>query len=347
MKIVSRAECGREAWDGVVTSSPDGWVWALWNWQDLILAVPRWQLAEASFAVVNDSRVIAAVPLQWSGDRRVLACSGWGLTSPALARELSEQERRATLDVVFAEIDRLARLGSAHRIDMALSPVCSTALGVRDQNPFTTFGFAGTTGVVRALDLSRSDEELLADCSRDTRQQLRKARDAGVTSRTVAWPEWLDDYYRLHSETYERTGEQPHPREYFSGIADALAPQGHSVLSAAFDRDGRVLAFHNTARLAGGAMYHTGCSTAAALDCGANYVVLWSAVLSAKAAGARWYEVGEVFPSVTSGKQRGLTTFKSKFGGQTLWIHRATRAIEPEPAAPGRFGKLLRWRSKS
>jgi hypothetical protein len=346
VKIVSRKECGREAWDGVVMSSPDGWVWALWKWQELILAVPRWQLAEASFAVTDGSRPLAVVPLQWSGDRRVLGCSGWGFTAPALAADLSGSERRATLDVVFAEMDRIARRGSATRIDLALSPVSATAMAVRDQNPFIEFGYAGTTGQVRALDLSQSEDELLADCSRDTRQQLRKARDRGVTSRAVAWPEFLDDYYRLHTETYERTGEQPHPREYFSGIAHALGHDGHSVLSAAFDRDGRVLAFHNTARLAGGAMYHTGCSTAAALDCGANYVALWSAVLGAKAAGVRWYEIGEVFPSVSSGKQRGLTTFKSKFGGQSLSIHRATRAIEPEPAATGPIGRLLRWRSR-
>ncbi len=347
MRIVSRAECGREAWDGVVTASPDGWVWALWDWQDLILAVPRWQLAEASFAVMEQSTTLAAVPLQWSGDRQVLGCSGWGHTAPALAAGLSGSDRRATHDFLFAEIDRIARKGSASRISLALSPVSATSMAAGDQNPFVAFGFAGTTGEARVLDLSRSEGELLADCSRDTRQQLRKAAEAGVTARAVAWPEWLDEYYRLHVETYERTGEQPHPREYFAGIAGQLAPGGNSVLTAAFDRNGRVLAFHNTARLADGAMYHTGCSSAAALDCGANYVALWSAVLGAKAAGARWYEVGDVFPSVTSGKQRGLTTFKSKFGGQTRWVHRAARTIEPEPAATGAFGRLLRWRSKS
>ena len=44
--------------------------------------------------------------------------------------------------------------------------------------------------------------------------------------------------------------------------------------------------------------------------------MFWEVILNAKRRGIGWYESGEVFPGAVSGKELGLTVFKSKFGGQ-------------------------------
>jgi len=281
--------------------------------------------------VVDGDEPVAVVPLHWIAVDRRLSGSGFGLTAPAIIGGAAEERARIST-FVFDEVRALARRLGARRVEFALSPVSQTALAANGSNPFLQYGFADESGHSRVLDLRQTESELHAGLARDARQQIRKANDAGITARQVPWSEWLDDYYRLHQETYTRTGVTPHMREYFAGIAERLAPRGYSMLTAAFDANGNVLAFHNTARLGGGAMYHTGCSTESALRAGANYVAFWEALKHAKAAGCEWYELGEVFPGHTSGKTHGLTVFKSKFGGEVRPSFRAALTLPDDPA---------------
>lgn len=332
IQIVSRAEAGREAWDRVVESSPDAWVWGLFDWQDLILQVPRWQLEEASFALIDDGQVVAAVPLQWSPAAKRLSGSGWGLTAPALAAD--HPDRAVLARAAYAHVMSVAAQRRATRIEFALSPVTrSSAASIASGNPFVPFGFTDESSHARVLDLRQPEEALLGQFSRDARQQIRKATAVGITARQVSWADYLERYYEVHSATYIRTGETPHPREYFEGIATRMAPRGNSVLWAAFEPGGGVIAFHNTARLGSGAMYHTGCSLEPALETGANYLAFWSAIRGAREAGCDRYELGEVFVGDVTGKKRGLTTFKSKFGGEIVPFYRAGITL-PSEAAP-------------
>ncbi len=45
-------------------------------------------------------------------------------------------------------------------------------------------------------------------------------------------------------------------------------------------------------------------------------------MLGAKEEGFRWYEVGEIFPGTLDEKLKGLSTFKSKFGGELYRFYR-------------------------
>lgn len=318
----------------MLSTSPDAWVWALWAWQELILSVPRWQLTEAGFALLDGDRVVGVVPLQWSGDKRRLSGTGFGLTSPAVIGGVSDEDRERYRLMIFDHIRSLADAGGAQRLEFALSPVSRAAVAdPSSDNPFVRFGFDDESGWARVLNLRPDADALFAQCSKDTRQQIKRARAAGVTVRRADWIASLDDYYALHTETYARTGVPPHPREYFEGIARHLGPAGHSVLWGAYDASGRPIAFHNCARFGTGAMYHTGCSAGAALENGANYLVFWESILDAKATGALDYEIGEVFPGA-EGKRSGLTTFKSKFGGTTRPVFRAGKSLIPVAASP-------------
>ena len=117
-----------------------------------------------------------------------------------------------------------------------------------------------------------------------------------------------------------------------------MAPLGHSVLWVARDRAGVPIGFHNDMYFGKGAWYHTGCSTQAALENGANYLLFWEALRGAKASGRRYYDCGEVFPDAGQGKSKGLTFFKTRFGGTARPFVKVVKAYamvdQRSPAKP-------------
>src|SRR3546814_11204033 len=99
---VPRAEIPADEWDDVVQGSPDGWVFGLYGWQELILAVERWGLQDHSFALRENGRLVAVVPLQFSPNGGVMASSGWGGAGPTLCGSLSDKARRRVMGAAVA-----------------------------------------------------------------------------------------------------------------------------------------------------------------------------------------------------------------------------------------------------
>ena len=186
----------------------------------------------------------------------------------------------------------------------------------------------------QVLDLSRSEDELFQAISPTTKPLLKRALDHGIEVRRVDWVEYLDAYYDCHCETYARTGVDPHPKAYFSGIAHEIAPLGYAVLLAAFTHTGEPIAFHNAARFGKGALYHTGCSHPRALELGANHLLLWQSILSAKQDGLNWFDVGTILPGTTDPKLKGLSLFKTRFGGEAHQFFRCEMELPGRVPAP-------------
>lgn len=316
-QFVARATLARVDWDTLVTASPDGWVFSLYGWQELILAVREWDLQDWSFGLHQGGQLIAVVPLQFNPHNRRIASSAWGGSGPVLHVSLQGKQRQRVMQQLLDEcILRGQQCGATH-FDFTTLPATRSSIDSRwGVNPFVGFGFDDQAGLSQLIDLSRAEDELWGDLSADTRRQIRIAKERGYSVERVDWTEHLDGYYALHCETYKRTGVEPHPRAYFSGMAAHTAPSGHSVLWCVKTTDGEVLAYHNAAWLGEGAYYHTGCSKTLAGEHGASYLLFWEAMLGAKAAGMRWYDCGAIFPNAKDPKQRGLTTFKTKFGGE-------------------------------
>jgi dTDP-4-amino-4,6-dideoxygalactose transaminase len=318
MNTVSRQELSAVEWDAVVKASPDGWVFSLWGWQELIETVEPWALEDHSFAIREGRRLLAVVPLHYDPGSGRMASSGWGGSGPILDYRLDEKVRDNIMGRAIQHCIELARERGAAGFDVSLSPVTTTAIssdwGI---NPLVFHGLEDCSGLAQVIDLSKSEDELWADLKSDTRRQIKKAREAGLVVERVDWAQHLGHYYELHVATYTRTGVQPHPRAYFSGIAAHTAPTGYSVLWSVRTTSGETIAYHNAAWYGAGASYHTGCSTQSAGLSGASYLLFWEAMLGAKHEGIRWYDCGAIFPgAVGSEKQKGLSTFKTKFGGQ-------------------------------
>lgn len=334
--LVSRKDIKRSDWDNVVLHSPDGWVFSLWAWQEMIQAVEPWALEDHSFAFREGRRLLAVVPLHYHPGSNRVASTGWGGSGPVLDRQLKGKARNFLMAQAMSYCVELARARGAAGFDISLSPVTATSISSAwGVNPLVFHGLEDRSGLAQVVDLSLSEDVLWADLSADARRQIKQARDAGFFVERVDFLQHLDQYYELHVATYKRTGVHPHPRAYFLGIAEYTASIGNSVLWAVRSPTGEVFAYHNAAWFGAGACYHTGCSTEASGLSGASYFLFWEAMLGAKRAGIRWYDCGAIFPCVmASEKQKGLSTFKTKFGGQPHRQFSAGLNFSSQIAAP-------------
>jgi hypothetical protein len=323
-------------WDTLVASSPDGFAWATTAWRQVILGVERWQLEDHSFALTEDSRLLAVMPLQYCPPIRVMSSTGWGSSGPVVSAGLGIKHRKKVLTQMFEHAENLARQCGAVEFSFGVPPVNQISINAPwGVNPYLDYGFEERSGVTRILDLSLDVEILWKDLSEIARRTINRARHTGYTVERGDWQAEVDTYYACHVETYTRTGVPPHPKAYFEGIADCSTPKGMSVLWVCRDAGGKAVAFHNSALFTGSGMYHTGCSASDAIEEGVNYLLFWEVMCGLKDMGIRWYECGEVCPNTTQesfGKNKlfGTAVFKSKFGGENHRYFRCFKRLVQE-----------------
>lgn len=154
LQIVARSEMAAADWNDVVEGSPDGWVFSLFGWQDLILAADKWGLEEFSFGLRENGKLIAEIPLQSNRHNRKISSSGWGGSGPVLHGSLVGKSRFRVMRAALDHRVALGRQCGASHFDFSVSPVTrssiTSAWGV---NPFVSFGFEGS---VNPLSSNRS-----------------------------------------------------------------------------------------------------------------------------------------------------------------------------------------------
>jgi lipid II:glycine glycyltransferase (peptidoglycan interpeptide bridge formation enzyme) len=217
----------------------------------------------------------------------------------------------AALDA-FTEAARRAAggLGIAHlRIDPELEdPNGSVAATLRilgwkpapDIQPRST----------RVIDLARTEEELLADLRKKTRQSLRRAQDEGL--RVIsAGPDRIADFHRTLADTMDRLGLPFRSVGFFRDLWAAYAGAGRAMLLLAETPVGEVA----SATLLVGwgprlvALY--GATTAEGRKLNAKYLVNWEALVRAAAAGYALYDMWGL-------PNEGIAYFKSGWGGRRV-----------------------------
>jgi len=329
-----------EGWDDFVRKSPDGWVWGLAGWQRMIERVSEWDLRPQSFELRENGKRVAIMPLHVN-PHGVAASSGWGLVGPMLMGGIDSSDRRRILKLVLSEATRRAVESGATLIQIGSMPITqSSNENLYGVNPFFEFGFSDTSTNSMVLDLTADEESLWFSMSTLARRQIRKAEREGFQAQTVDWAEELKSYYQIHVETYRRTGVAPHPLQYFKGISEEIAPDGHSLLWVGVSSSGEKVAYQNINVFGTASYYHTGCSLEVAQHSGVNYLIMWRAILAAKAQGLQRFDIGEVFFDVATGKQKGLTSFKSKFGGVLRRYYKASMKLVQEDVEVVPLGPL-------
>ncbi len=182
------------------------------------------------------------------------------------------------------------------------------------------------------VDLSKSEEELLANMRKTTRYSIRQAEKIGVA---IQESSDIDAFMKLYSQTALRHGFVPHQQivqefQIFNREQKALLLLGtyqEDVLAGAL-----ILFYGNQA------IYHHGASLSNKIP--ASYLIQWYAMKRAKQYGCQTYNFWGIAP-VNKPKHpwQGLTLFKKGFGGYEQhflhahdfplsWKYAASYAIE-------------------
>jgi peptidoglycan pentaglycine glycine transferase (the first glycine) len=180
------------------------------------------------------------------------------------------------------------------------------------QSPFAqavaAAGFASSTNTVLIprtliLDLGKSDDELMAEMSKSTRANIRKAMRSEVEFRKVVTSAELEQVLGIYHETAARAGFGIHEDQYYRDIFTNLG-EGSPIVGA-FD-GGQLLAFVWLARSGATAFELYGGVSAEGQKQRVNYGVKWAALRAMREDGCRRYDFNGLLND-------GISDFKKQF----------------------------------
>ena len=181
------------------------------------------------------------------------------------------------------------------------------------------------------VDISGSEDEILARMKQKTRYNIRLAEKKGVTVRT--WND-IESFHKMMLLTGARDGFGVHTLEYYQRAYDLLHPKGMGELLLA-EYESKPLAALFVARHGNRAYYLYGASTDEERNRMPTYLLQWEAMKWAKSCGCEQYDLWGVpdeeettleanFEKRSDGLW-GVYRFKRGFGGE---VKRAVQAID-------------------
>uniref|UniRef100_UPI0039F07838 lipid II:glycine glycyltransferase FemX n=1 Tax=Sinomonas sp. G460-2 TaxID=3393464 RepID=UPI0039F07838 len=287
-------ECtDRAAWDALVTAH-GGHPLQLWGWGEL-KAAHQWRTERL---IVGDGER----PL--GGAQVLYRALPWPLKSLAY---LSRGPIGSPEDAA-AVLDAVARHVRTTRGSVALVAEPDWDAGSPGEQGLASAGFARTESTILIprtliLDLTQSEDELMAAMSRTTRANVRKNLKGELEFRKIASDAELEQVLTIYRETAQRAGFGIHEDRYYRDIWRFLGED--SPIVAAFD-GGEVVAFVWIARSAGTAFELYGGVNAAGQKARANYGVKWAAFTAMKADGCSRYDLNGLLND-------GISDFKKQF----------------------------------
>ena len=160
------------------------------------------------------------------------------------------------------------------------------------------------------LDLSLSEDELLASFHQKTRYNIRLADKKGVTV-AFGGQEQAEAFLDLMEETGNRDGFKIHGRSHYRRLIEGQ-PDFLQLGAALYE--GRLLAAGLFAGFGDTFTYVHGASSNNDRQLMAPYALQWEAIKIAKERGYRYYD----FFGIDEVKWPGVTRFKLGFGGETI-----------------------------
>jgi lipid II:glycine glycyltransferase (peptidoglycan interpeptide bridge formation enzyme) len=184
------------------------------------------------------------------------------------------------------------------------------------------------------IDLSGSDEAILARMNQGTRRKIRQSQKNDILYQEAA-PADLPLFTGMMQTTGTRNAFGVHEPDYYTAAYELFVPQGHAALILA-THEGDPLAGIMVFALGSSAWYLYGASSDTKRNLMAAYGVQWAAIQWAKAKDCRWYDMWGIpdadeaaleaqFESRSDGLW-GVYGFKRGWGGRVVrslgaWDH--------------------------
>lgn len=167
------------------------------------------------------------------------------------------------------------------------------------------------------LDLTKTEEELLAGMRKTTRYEIKHAQQVHVEKSTD-----IRRFLRLYDVTSQRHNFVQH-----RGIQEEFETLDCALYVASYG--GKDIAAALIAYFGGEAIYHHGASIPTKIP--ASYALQWHAIREAKSRGMKVYNFWGIAPNDNeSHPWWGLTVFKKGFGGREVrYVHAQDLPVSP------------------
>ena len=326
----------RVLWNTTLRSLPYAHVLQTWEWGEFKRVTTGWQPLRLAFKQGDEIVAMASIGVRSIGPLRVMYIS----KGPALNYD-DAVLRTAVLD----QLQQIARQQRA--VWLKLDPDVIVATGVPgepDDMPHMTgqaftqelqsrgWQFSGDQVQFRntiTLNLTQSEDDLLAQMSGNTRRKVRTGEKKGVTIREGTLDD-LDTLYALYSTTGQRDEFLIRPLDYYRQAWQAFMQAGLAhPLIAEFEGlpIAHVILFHFGRKC----WYFYGASANDERQRMPNYALQWEAMRWAKAQGYALYDMWgapDVFDE--SDSMWGVYEFKRGFRG-TVTRHIGAWDYAPSP----------------
>lgn len=173
-----------------------------------------------------------------------------------------------------------------------------------------------TADLTLQLDLSLSDDQLLADMRKNTRSSIRKAGRLGVSTTISTNKEDIIRFYEEEKKVAERQGFIPFSFDFLDTQFSVFLESNQVALIHAYSQEQKLLASAFIIFYNGEAVYHYGISTEENATLPGSYACQWRAISEAKARGCSRYNFWGIAPKEEKNHRfAGVSLFKRGFGG--------------------------------
>jgi peptidoglycan pentaglycine glycine transferase (the first glycine) len=309
METVAFDAGNRHTWNTFVASSSNGHILQAWEWGQL---KERTGWEAVRLALVQNGHIRATAQI-------LLRSLPYGFGT------LAYIPRGPVLDyedpVLFvAMMQALRDFASAHRVvSLKLEPdviepsPLSESLRQAGLEPAAPVQMRSSIWV----DLTASEDEMLARQKQKTRYNIRLAARKGVTI-SVQGEEGLDAWYEMYAGTSQRDGFTIHGLEYYREVMRLLGPPGMATLLLAH-HEGDLLAGIIVFAFGSKAQYMYGASSNLKRNLMAPYLVQWEGMRWARQRGATLYDLWGI-PDVLEENEDlwGVYRHKRGYGGEIV-----------------------------
>ena len=165
------------------------------------------------------------------------------------------------------------------------------------------------------LDITKSEDELLAEMKSKTRYNIKVAEKKNVRIIVSSEKKYLDKFCELVEITSKRQGIVPHPRSHYQKMIEIIPSENIKLYCAEFE--GEIIAANLVIFFGDTATYLHGASDDRFRNVMAPYLLQWRQIQDAKKFGATKYDFGGVKIDSSDNSWAGITRFKLSFSPNT------------------------------
>jgi hypothetical protein len=330
MKVVPFEDVGSEAWDAFCAQSDDAWFMHSARWLRYTLAYrPELEGQNLSFAIFDQREIQAICPMILE----ITAVAGGRFGEfafgsepgpvPAMRNGLEAKKRGKVLDLVFAQIDGLARDVGGDRCSLRFNALAKSYAvpSVVPFNYLVKYRYLEYCLYTQVLDLADDEDAILRSMRKGHKHSVKKAIKEfaiEVFDQENITPEVFAAYQDLHAKA---SGRKTRAQITFDLMLGWIR-EGVAALCGA-SLDGKYVGFALVIVYKDGSLYASACNDPDAEGYSIGHGLQWELIRYLKERGIRRYDMGLQFWSnqlhyAPNPKEVAISNFKRGFGGVTV-----------------------------